>query len=94
MGNLLDNTEQGGDDDGGLESLPKHYKENWNGEHVRHDCFGVVTRTNDDGREGALLGEGGAREKRRRSGEPAGGSHSITPSCLAPGRYQIKKIIR
>lgn len=46
-GDLLDNTEQDGDDDSGLEGFPEHDEENWNGEHVRHDCFKGVVRTND-----------------------------------------------
>ena len=42
ISNLLDNAEQDGDNDGGLEGLPEHDEENWNGEHVRHGCFGAM----------------------------------------------------
>jgi hypothetical protein len=56
-GDLLDNAEQDGDDDGGLEGLPEHDEEDRNGEHVRHDCFKGVARANDEpGRE--VLGQG------------------------------------
>jgi len=63
MGDLLDDTEQGGDDDGGLEGLPEYYEENRNGEHVRHDCFGVVARTNDGVQEGESREKGGEAKK-------------------------------
>jgi len=72
MGNLLDNTKQCGNDDGGLEGLPEHNEENWNGEHVRHGCFGVVGGTNDNVREGEFW-EKGAREKGGRRGNRLGG---------------------
>ena len=52
VGNLLDNTKQDGDDDGGLEGLPEHDEENGNGKHVRHGCFWDVARENDDVRGG------------------------------------------
>ena len=63
IGNLLNNTQHDGYDDGGLEGLPEHDEENWNGEHVRHDCFEDVARKNDDVREGEFLGKGGQRGK-------------------------------
>ena len=38
LGDLLDNAEQDGDDNRGLEGLPEYNKEDRNGEHVRHVC--------------------------------------------------------
>ena len=67
VGNLLNNTEQDGDNYDGLEGLPEHDEENWNGEHVRHDRFEDVGRKIDDnqeeGREGRKGKWGGKREK-------------------------------
>jgi hypothetical protein len=67
IGNLLDNAEQDGDNYDGFECLPEHDEENWNREHVRHDCLEDVAGRNDDGRGG----EGGrvGREEKEGKGE-------------------------
>jgi len=92
ISNLLGNAEQDGDNDGGLEGLPEHDEENWNGEHVRHGYFGTL-----QGKTG-MSGGGGAKarreEARRGQGKTARRSHSITSLALwltGPGPYQIKK---
>jgi len=91
VGNLLDNAEQDGDNDGGLEGLPEHDEENWNGEHVRHGCFGTLQgKTRMSGRGADTRKE----EARRGQGKTARRSHSITSLVLwltGLGPYQIKK---
>ena len=69
IGDLLNDAEQDGDNDGSLEGLPKHNEENWNGEHVRHDCFEDGARRNGDVREGECLGKGGRGKKGERQGK-------------------------
>ena len=55
--NLLDDGEQDGDDNGGLEGFPEHDKKNRNREQVLHDCFKGSARTNNDVREGEFRGK-------------------------------------
>lgn len=79
---LLDNTEQDGDDDGSLEGLPENDEENWNGEHVRHDYFEDVAGGND-----GVPGSGKMRagERRRALGKAVGPARSVlNTSCVDP----------
>lgn len=81
-GDLLDNAEQDGDDNDGLEGLPEYNKEDRNGEHVRHVCFEDVAGENDDVREGE--GAGKAREEANAVGV------SLGWRVTGLGSYQIK----